>query len=280
MVVQASYHRFASDIGRAATIARRAVSAAGEVSAESYTVAIGLLASVTFWESGPDAAIPVVRDYLRRITALGLSDKSGMAVLAFLLAESGNLPEAVDAARRAFELGEDIPGHPLSTAAGHFALGRIKADQGNGEDARKQIRLGVALAEEKGEPLLSAYGSLILADIALDRAQARELVRKAKRLIEDLPDPGLLLDWVAARERRINRRGPVRTKRIRYVEELTRREHEVLRYLGGNLSQREIARELYISHNTVKGYVKNIYRKLGVSSRQDALESARELDLL
>ena len=72
----------------------------------------------------------------------------------------------------------------------------------------------------------------------------------------------------------------MRTERTRYVEELTERELQVLRCLGGTLSQREIARELFISHNTVKGYVKNIYRKLGVSSRQDALAAARELDLL
>jgi hypothetical protein len=36
------------------------------------------------------------------------------------------------------------------------------------------------------------------------------------------------------------------------------------------------AKTLYLSHNTIHGHTRSIYRKLGVSSRQDALESARE----
>jgi len=37
---------------------------------------------------------------------------------------------------------------------------------------------------------------------------------------------------------------------------------------------------MYISHNTIKSYTKSIYRKLGVTSRSAALETAAELDLI
>ena len=61
---------------------------------------------------------------------------------------------------------------------------------------------------------------------------------------------------------------------------LTERELAILRYLPTIMSNREIARQLYVSVNTVKTHLKQIYRKLGVASRRDAIERARELHLL
>jgi ATP/maltotriose-dependent transcriptional regulator MalT len=54
----------------------------------------------------------------------------------------------------------------------------------------------------------------------------------------------------------------------------------VLRLLASRLSQREIAGELYVSFNTVKSHTRSIFRKLGVDSRPDAVERAREHGLL
>jgi LuxR family transcriptional regulator, maltose regulon positive regulatory protein len=50
----------------------------------------------------------------------------------------------------------------------------------------------------------------------------------------------------------------------------------VLRLLGGGLSEREIAGELVLSFHTVHSHVKSAYRKLGVSSRAEALARVRE----
>jgi ATP/maltotriose-dependent transcriptional regulator MalT len=63
-------------------------------------------------------------------------------------------------------------------------------------------------------------------------------------------------------------------------EQLTRRERRVLQLLASDLSERDIGRELYVSHNTVHSHVRSIYRKLGVSSRARALQRTRELRLL
>jgi LuxR family maltose regulon positive regulatory protein len=281
LTVRSLYHRLTGDVGRAAATARRALEVVGDVSSREYAVALGQLSTVTFWESGPEAAIPLVRETIRRNRRLGIVDEGESAALAFFLAEAEDLEQAAIAARRAFEAVAEVPGGFPTIAAAHYALGRIKAARGQIEEARVQVEQGLSLAEDLGEPLLPAYGNLILADIAPDSSRARAYVRTARHLIRVVPDPGRLRGWVADRERRFsNRRHPVRTERTRYVEELTERELQVLRCLGGTLSQREIARELFISHNTIKGYVKNIYRKLGVSSRQDALVAARELDLL
>ena len=57
--------------------------------------------------------------------------------------------------------------------------------------------------------------------------------------------------------------------------ELTERELAVLRLLVGELSTSQIAQNLYVSPSTVRTHVKSIYRKLGVSSRKDAVLEAR-----
>jgi len=61
---------------------------------------------------------------------------------------------------------------------------------------------------------------------------------------------------------------------------LTERELEVLRYLPTMLSAREIAAELIVSPNTVRSHLKAIYSKLGSHRRSEAVQRARELQLL
>jgi LuxR family maltose regulon positive regulatory protein len=61
---------------------------------------------------------------------------------------------------------------------------------------------------------------------------------------------------------------------------LTEREIEVLRLYAAGLTNEAIAHRLYVSRNTVKWYAKNIYRKLDVHSRAEALSRAYEIDLL
>ena len=57
-------------------------------------------------------------------------------------------------------------------------------------------------------------------------------------------------------------------------------EIRVLRYLPTHLSAPEIAAELSVSTSTVKTHMRNVYVKLGVHSRAEAVESARTLGLL
>ena len=64
------------------------------------------------------------------------------------------------------------------------------------------------------------------------------------------------------------------------TEPLTDRERAVLRYLPTLVSNAELAEHLHISVNTVKAHLKSLYRKLGVPSRRQAVQRARELGLL
>ena len=63
-------------------------------------------------------------------------------------------------------------------------------------------------------------------------------------------------------------------------EPLSDRELAALRYLPTMMTNQEIAGELFISVNTLKTHLRQIYRKLGVTRRRDAVERARELQLV
>ena len=64
------------------------------------------------------------------------------------------------------------------------------------------------------------------------------------------------------------------------AEPLSGRELDVLRLLGTDLDGPDIARELFVSLNTMRTHTKNVYAKLGVSNRRAAVRRAEELDLL
>jgi DNA-binding NarL/FixJ family response regulator len=63
-------------------------------------------------------------------------------------------------------------------------------------------------------------------------------------------------------------------------EELTLREQEVLGYIGQGLQAKSIARVMGISIHTCRGYIKTVYAKLQVSSRIEAVNRGRQLELL
>ncbi len=82
-----------------------------------------------------------------------------------------------------------------------------------------------------------------------------------------------LLDAAASAEAR-------RSGQAQLIEPLTERELAVLDFLPSRLSNAGIGRELYVSTNTIKTHLRNIYRKLDATDRDDAVERAIELGLL
>jgi DNA-binding NarL/FixJ family response regulator len=88
------------------------------------------------------------------------------------------------------------------------------------------------------------------------------LVEEASAVLARLPEP-------ADRQRPESSGGG----RVR----LTDRQLAVLRRLPEELSLRQIADGMYVSHNTVKSHTRAVYRKLGAGSRTEAVDRAREL---
>ncbi len=85
---------------------------------------------------------------------------------------------------------------------------------------------------------------------------ARLLLRAAGAGRDDVPSPG------------------------RPQEALTEREREILVFLANGVSNREMASRIFVSENTVKFHLKNIYSKLAVSTRLQAVATARQFGLL
>jgi LuxR family transcriptional regulator, maltose regulon positive regulatory protein len=103
-----------------------------------------------------------------------------------------------------------------------------------------------------------------------DGPAAADLLGEARKLLSWLPDGAAVqfarLDLIERRLRSTLSEPPARP--------LTEGEMTVLRLLAGTLSLREIGRELCLSQNTIKTHTRSIYRKLGVSTRHDAIAAA------
>ncbi|HEX7135643.1 MAG TPA: helix-turn-helix transcriptional regulator, partial [Iamia sp.] len=82
------------------------------------------------------------------------------------------------------------------------------------------------------------------------------------------------------RARRATRPPPAARPAPELVEPLTPRELTLLALLPTHLSYAEIGDRVYLSVNTIKSNLKSIYRKLDVTSRTDAVETAWRLGLL
>jgi LuxR family maltose regulon positive regulatory protein len=108
-----------------------------------------------------------------------------------------------------------------------------------------------------------------------DSTAAAGLLGEVADVLTALPDGA---DAQLVRMRRVEERLSIRSRSL--AEPLTGREEEVLRLLRGSLSLREIGTELSLSGNTIKTHVRAIYRKLDVSSRQEALEQGRAAGIL
>ncbi len=107
------------------------------------------------------------------------------------------------------------------------------------------------------------------------------------RLLEAGRDAGIALDYVRvllaafpANESLETAVSPAQVDQSELVEPLSERELEVLEKIATGLTNREIADRLYLSLNTVKVHTRNIYGKLGVHNRTQAVARARLLGLL
>jgi LuxR family transcriptional regulator, maltose regulon positive regulatory protein len=268
------------DVTTALTSARE-VAAAGELDtrASELTTATG---AAFAWAGLPDDARAVLAVALVRTTAEHRVTAHAMALVASSVVEfhSGTDEAARAAAQRAIDFANTSGLGEYHGIAPALAIRAAASPPGDSSTAdadrsvalahRATTRLGLAF-------VLTLAGDVLLRDGA-DRG--RELLDEAGSVIEQCLDPGIafpLLERVAARHRVARSpRAPV----LGLVEQLSEREQAVLRYLPSTLTLPEIARELYVSPNTVKTQCNAIYRKLAVTSRRAAVQAAREHRLL
>jgi LuxR family maltose regulon positive regulatory protein len=206
-----------------------------------------------------------------------------LSVLSFVNVDEGHLEEAEALSREAHAMVgrfglQEIPQATLAS----IALGRVLA--GRGELGEAQTELESALSVRRRLPDLSPWATLLgllaLAPVRLtsgDRAGARAVLTEARATLETFPDAGMFPELLERQERAL-RQGKQREGQLN--EELTERELDVLGLLDGERNTKQIGEVLYVAPNTVKTHIKSIYRKLGVSSRKEAVEQARARRLI
>jgi LuxR family maltose regulon positive regulatory protein len=142
--------------------------------------------------------------------------------------------------------------------------------------AGQQRRMALAI-EAMGDALAMAAPQRIVRPFAV--AGSGDLVR----ILRAAPAAGAT---AALRQAVIDRLGsddepaPARPEPEPLLEPLTERELAVLAELPTMRTNEEIARDLYVSINTVKSHLAHLYRKLGVGNRREAVRRARDLGLL
>ncbi|MCP3987492.1 MAG: hypothetical protein GY724_00320 [Actinomycetia bacterium] len=197
-----------------------------------------------------------------------------LAMLALIEIDGGGHHTRAEALISAAELQRAVNG---TTAPGagivQLAKGRVAMAKGDRVGA---LKLALDSAQNGQLVAFQALGCLDAASILCEEGDAKESARwlaEADRLLTQTADAGRLL---TKRRRAIERQIQMgRAARGGSTELLTERENEVLQLLDSDLSRREIAEQLYLSFETVKTYVQRLYQKLGVSSRQAAVTTAR-----
>jgi LuxR family transcriptional regulator, maltose regulon positive regulatory protein len=145
--------------------------------------------------------------------------------------------------------------------------------QGQKERAWKLLRQALILAEREGF-LRLVDGNELLIQI-LNEAAALGIAPQLIRKLLEIERPGMGLT--------ISSPGPGSPRQFfgdGLLEPLSSREVEVLALMAEGLSNPEIAAHLFLSTNTLKSHTQNIYGKLDVHSRVQAVNRARELKIL
>ena len=175
------------------------------------------------------------------------------------------------------DLAFDLDRAPQGSFA-HLAIGAVCAGQGRLEEARASFEC--ALQTRRKLPGLSPWPKFeillrlapVLRDLG-DKPAAAALLAEAQDVLTALPDGAQAqLNRLKLLQRRLQDGGSARP--------LTASEKAVLQALHQRLSRRESAQALNVSMNTIKSHTRAIYRKLGVSSREDAIQRGRALGII
>jgi LuxR family maltose regulon positive regulatory protein len=277
-------HTF-DDVGRSLQAARRAVELASPESIGVYAGVRVALGRALYLAGQTTEAQAVLEEAARLLPPADQQPHevvNTLALLSLVAGEDGDDATAATLARQAMEAAEAqrVSLNPLSGIA-YLALARAAARRGGLAEAEQLLERALPVLGVDSFLLQYTQALLELAGVRHARGDtegADAAVKRARELITQFVDPGMLPMLLDSTERAL-RRAPRGQPSPRGAA-LTDRELAILRMLPTKLSQQEIAQELYVSVTTVRTHIQGTYRKLGATSREEAVTHARELGLL
>jgi LuxR family maltose regulon positive regulatory protein len=272
------------DVGRSLQAARRAVALASPESTGVYAGVRVALGRVLYLAGQPTEARAVLAEAARLLPPADQQPHevvNTLAVLSLLAGEDGDDATAATLAHQAMDTAEAqrVSLNPLNGVA-YLALAQAAAHRGGLAEAEQLLERALPILGVDSFLVQYAQALLELAGVRHTRGDtegADAALQRARQLISEFVDPGMLPTLLDSTERTL-RRAP--HGRPSPTGTLTDRELAILRMLPTRLSQQEIAQELYVSVTTVRTHIQGIYRKLGATSREEAITHARELGLL
>jgi LuxR family maltose regulon positive regulatory protein len=163
----------------------------------------------------------------------------------------------------------------------YAASARVAVHHGNLDQAEQDLARAQQLRPRATHALpyyaVQARLELTRAYLALaDMAAARRVLREVDDLLRRRPDLGTLVHQASQLRSRIDHL----SSDVVGAAPLTTAERRLLPLLATHLSFGEMGQRLYLSKHTVKSHAMSIYRKLGVSSRGQAVQRVQEIGLL
>jgi LuxR family transcriptional regulator, maltose regulon positive regulatory protein len=267
------------DVGRAVGAARHALELTGPQPSPFFWMAQAALGHALYLAGQPAQARPRLEELTARVSAADqpYAVITALAVLSLLAGDQHDDHTAAELARRAVAAVEahGLGAEPLCAVA-YLAMGQSQLRHGELAAAEEPLGRALELLEIDSMQVQRAHALLLLASVRHARGELRDawaLVEQAHELIQEFTDPGSL---PAVLERVDRALGTAPRRHAEAAAPLTERELAVLRLLPTRLSNREIGRELYVSVNTVRTHVRAVYRKLGVTTRAEAVARARQ----
>jgi LuxR family maltose regulon positive regulatory protein len=282
-------HRYMNgNVGAAVTAGRLALALERDGPASPWRpVGCPVLGLSLHWHGQRDAARRTLTEAVRiaRTNGNHLAAMHASGGLAAIEYERGDLTAAAERAAEALALADrhDLSEHWASSLS-LAVRGQLLERSDDLDAADRLLARATELARRGVASIEIAYSLLALAGTsqALGRqVEAQRIYEEARAAVAHCADPGILNARLARTERRLQLAPRARPARnAAGISALTDAELSVLRLLRSELSQREIAGELHLSLNTIKTHARNIYRKLGVAERADAVARARDLGLI
>jgi LuxR family maltose regulon positive regulatory protein len=207
--------------------------------------------------------------------AIALAERSLLAMDQQDWMKAATLAEQAQGVVRAGEL-DDYVGSALV----HAVAARVAVHQGEMPRAQQQLARATRLRPllTYALPYFAVQTLLELGRVCLaldDTAGARVVLRQARDILRRRPDLGVLPSQVDELRSKLNSSRGVTVG----VSSLTTAELRLLPLLPTHLRFAEIGERLHLSQHTVKTHTTSIYRKLGVSSRSQAVQRLQELGL-